>query len=59
MSPIIRQLTLPVGHIVMYVSEQLKGQYRNQASGGNCNALAGKVKGLGVRDVRPSATNAL
>jgi hypothetical protein len=39
MSPIIRQLTVPVGRTVRYVKLQLNGQNRNQASGGNCNAL--------------------
>jgi len=39
MSPTILQLTDPVGRIVMYVREQLNGQYRSQASGGSCRAL--------------------
>jgi hypothetical protein len=39
MSPSNRQLTDPVGRIVKYVSEQLKGQKRSHASGGSCKAL--------------------
>lgn len=39
MSPSNRQPTDPVGRMVRYVNEQLKGQKRNHASGGNCKAL--------------------
>jgi hypothetical protein len=34
-SPIIRQLTVPVGRIVKYVKEQLKVQSLSHASGGS------------------------
>ena len=44
-SPSSRQLTDPVGRIVRYVSEQLKGQNRSHASGGSCRALQKKLIG--------------